>query len=75
MTKIINAVYGPANSDGDASFYGRIGHNGVTRIERREENLGTYGIVWFDVFKGEHLDASFNALAVADVYYSDEADK
>lgn len=71
MIQIIKAVYGPANNEGDASFYARVGTVGVTRIEQREQNLGTYGIVWFDVFKGEHLDASFNALAVVDVYYKE----
>jgi hypothetical protein len=71
MKQIIRAVYGPANNEGDASLYARLGDLGVTRIERREENLGTYAIVWFDVFKGDHLDASFNALAVAGVYYEE----
>lgn len=49
----------------------------VTRIERREENLGTYGIVWYDIFctnnEGEeHLVASFNAQQVEVVTYFTE---
>lgn len=47
-----------------------IGHEGITRIERREENLGTYGIVWFDAFKGDTLAASMNAAFVASVAYA-----
>lgn len=43
----------------------------ITRIERREENLGTYGIVWFDVFAGDILLASMNALATSEICYDD----
>lgn len=50
-----------------------VGHGGVTRIEAREQNLGEYGIQWFDVFKGDHLTASMNARFVATVAYADEA--
>ena len=41
----------------------------VTRIEMRLENLGSYGITWFDIFAGETLIASMNAMAVASVEY------
>jgi hypothetical protein len=59
--------------EGEYPDYIRIGNKGVTRIERREENLGSYGIVWFDVFKGqaEVRSASYNALDVASVEYGD----
>jgi hypothetical protein len=67
--QIINAVYSSTNDEGVTGFYAKVGQDGVTRIERRLENLGDYGITWFDVFKGEHMFASFNARAVADVYY------
>jgi hypothetical protein len=73
--QIIIAVYGLVNRDGDASFYARVGYNGITSITRRVENLGDYDIVWFDAFKGEHIFASFNARAVADIYYADEVTK
>ena len=46
----------------------------ITRIERREENLGTYGVVWFDVFVGDDLRASMNALLVAEISYSAKAE-
>lgn len=54
----------------------------VSKIERREENLGTYGIVWYDVFCSppdeagftdtEVLVASFNAAQVTVVTYFTE---
>jgi hypothetical protein len=47
----------------------------VTAIERREENLGQYGIVWFDVFAGDRMIFSMNALHVAMVDYLDETSK
>jgi hypothetical protein len=68
MTQIIKEIYGPISNEG-VSFGARVGMLGVTRIERREENLGTYSIIWLDVFTGDHLDASFNALAVAEINY------
>lgn len=43
----------------------------VTRIERREENLGTYGLVWFDVYDGDRVACSMQATAVAEVYYQE----
>lgn len=51
-----------------------VGHRGsatpeVTRIEMRLENLGSYGITWFDVFAGETLIASMNAIGVVSVEY------
>lgn len=41
----------------------------VTRIECREQNLGTYGLVWFDVYDGDRLATSMQASAVAEVHY------
>lgn len=43
----------------------------ITRINLREENLGSYGIAWFDVFAGDVLLASMNALATSEIYYDD----
>jgi hypothetical protein len=51
-------------------FAGPIKHT-ITRIETHEQNLGTYGILWFDIFDGDELLASMNALAVAEVHYAD----
>ena len=42
---------------------------GVTRIEVEEQNLGTYGISWFVVFKGDEEAHRMNALHVATVSY------
>ena len=47
-----------------------VGFEGVTRIERREENLGTYGIVWFDAFADDRLVASMNAIFLSEVEYN-----
>lgn len=46
--------------------------NGVTRIEPREQNLGEYGIQWFDIFKGDMIYASMNAMHVAHIIYEEE---
>lgn len=48
-----------------------VGYDGVTRIERREENYGDHGLSWFDAFKGDHLHKSFNARAIAAVHYQE----
>jgi hypothetical protein len=51
-------------------FPGPVKHT-ITRIDRREQNMGTYGILWFDVFDGDTLLASMNAMAVSEVQYAD----
>jgi hypothetical protein len=51
-------------------FPGPVKHT-ITRIDRREQNMGTYGILWFDVFDGDALLASMNAMAVSEVQYDD----
>jgi hypothetical protein len=72
MTKIIMGVYGPEPMrEGENPSCEFVEYSGVTRIERREENLGDYRIVWFDVFKGEHLAQSYNALHVSEVIYEE----
>ena len=66
----IEAVWGPEPlRDGEYPAGARVGFDGVTRIERRDEDLGEYGIVWLDVFKDGILSASFNALHIAAVHY------
>lgn len=46
----------------------------VEKIVPREQNLGTYGILWFDVYEVGVADpiVSMNATAVAEVYYEQE---
>lgn len=41
----------------------------VTRIVRRDECLGSYDIVWFDVFIGDKMISSVNAQYVQEVVY------
>lgn len=66
----INAVWlEEPRAEGAVGDGARVGFEGVTRIERREDNMGTYGIAWFDVFKGDVLFKSFNALCVAAIHY------
>lgn len=75
--QIISGVYGPEPAHGgyqgvmfivgkEHEFSGP-----VTSIVEREQNLGTYGIQWYDVWCGEHRVASLNAAHVAEVRYSD----
>ena len=51
----------------------------VSRIVKREENKGTYGITWYDVYVlgaetgKEYWHCSFNALRVEEVRYFDES--
>lgn len=73
MSNTIVGIWGaePMRDQEDPEHH-LVGRADVTRIERREENLGTYGIVWFDVFKGEALAWSMNASFVASIQY-DEA--
>jgi len=58
--------------EGEVPEYYMVESHTVTRIEPREQNFGSYGILWFDVFKGDTLIASMNAMHVASVTYSIE---
>lgn len=50
-----------------------VGHDGITSIDEDHENLGSYGITWFVVKRGDHVVAKMNALYVALVgYYTTE---
>lgn len=70
MPKSIRAVWGPWPSCPDEDPTGAaVGISGVTKIERREENLGTYGIVWFDVYVGNEVLRSLNALHIEQIEY------
>lgn len=61
-TKII----GITGADVDLAWVGR---NGVTEIVTREQNLGEYGILWFDVYKSHGKYASYNGRYIASVSY------
>lgn len=58
--------------DGEYPEVYLVGSALVTRIEVREQNMGTYGIMWFDVYGGETLIASMNAAHVVSVTYFPE---
>ena len=55
--------------EGEYPTYASVGSDQVTRIEYVDENLGTYGIGWFMVYKGDFLALKINALAVEVVTY------
>jgi hypothetical protein len=46
-----------------------------TKIERREEQFGDHGLLWFDVYAGDRLAVSMLGRAVGEVHYAldDEA--
>ena len=71
MTKIITVVLGQDHA-GDPVFSARVGFKGVTSIEKGEENLGTYGIVWYEVYEGSRHSRSYNAQFVAEVHYEEK---
>lgn len=72
--KKIKGVYGvEPRRDGELPDCYVVGYGGITNIIEREQNLGTYGIAWFDVFKGDDLVASQNAAHVSSVTYDEAA--
>lgn len=71
--KVIKGVFGAEpRREGEYPDCYIVGHSGVTLIVEREQNLGSYGILWFDVFKGDHLSVSMNAVHVSNITYTDE---
>jgi len=72
--KKIKGVYGvEPRRDGELPDMYVVGYGGITTIAEREQNLGTYGIVWFDVFKGDVMITSMNAIHVSSVTYDEAA--
>lgn len=68
--RIITGIWGAEPMrEGEYPDSHMVGYSDVTRIVRREEGLGTYAIIWFDVFKGEELAWSLNASFVSSVRY------
>lgn len=57
--------------DGEYPVCWAVGYDGVTRIEETTENLGTYGITWFEIFKEDKKIAKLNALHTEQVKYQD----
>lgn len=51
-------------------YDGRYREKLCERITFREDNYGTHGVGWFDVWSGGEVVRSLNACAVAEVYYA-----
>ena len=69
MEQKIKNICGAENQRGEEPDFYAVGYSGVTSIERAEENLGTYGIVWLRVMAGEVEIARMNALHVARIVF------
>lgn len=64
----INRIDGPEpHREGEYGWSYVVGYDGITSIEEHTENLGSYGITWFIVKRGEDAIAKMNALHVAHV--------
>jgi hypothetical protein len=75
----ISAIYGfEPMREGEYPTCALVGHGHgqgperpiVTRIAYREQNLGQYGIGWYDVFAGDVCLFSLQARAVAEIHYA-----
>jgi hypothetical protein len=56
--------------DGEYPVIYALGFDGVVLIEEEQENLGTYGIIWFKAYKDDGtLVGKMNAAYVANVDY------
>lgn len=66
----IKSVIGPEPlRDQEAPGVFQVGYNGVTRIDEYEQNLGTYSIIWYEVYGEKGRLAKLNALHMAAVEY------
>lgn len=71
----IKGIFGQEpRRDGEYPEGATVGYDGVTQIVEHLENMGSYGILWFTVFKGDHLSKKLNASHVSQVIYFDESD-
>lgn len=43
----------------------------VTKIERREDNFGDHGLLWYDVYDGDRVAVSMQGRAVAEVHHGE----
>lgn len=73
-TTKIKSVWLPEPADPQMLQEGaEVGVGTVTRIVRREENMGDHTVAWYDVWAGaKTLVKSFNARYVVAVYYYEE---
>ena len=73
MMAKIKAVYGEEpHREGEYPHAYTVGFDGVASIDRIEENLGEYGLVWFHVYREGRLIGQLNARHVAAVLYFDQ---
>lgn len=64
----IKSIYGPEPlRSGEWPVGHVVGFDGVTHIDEKDENLGTYGIHWFCVWAGDQEICRLNAVHVAQV--------
>lgn len=70
----IRAIYGAEpQREGEYSRCWMVGFDAVTKIERREDNFGDHGLLWFDVYEGDRLVASMSGRHVAEIIYGEDA--
>lgn len=70
--RIIRAIYGPEPlRDQEFPRCWMVGSDAVTRIEKREDNYGDHGLLWFDVYEGDRLVASMSGRHVAEIIYGE----
>jgi hypothetical protein len=62
------AGHEPRRDNEHPTFF-KVGDDGVTAIRYSERNMGTYGVGFFQVWKGDVLFHEMNITAVADVRY------
>lgn len=60
----------PTNGDDPLCWW--VGKEGVTAIKHRQENFGTYGVDFFDVYRGDNVIASITLMSVATILYEEE---
>lgn len=71
--KKIKSIYGPEPCrSGEYPDCYMVGYGGVTHIAQRAHDLGTYHVVWFDIFSGNAVIASMNSVHVAIIHYEKE---
>jgi len=69
----IKSIHGTEpRRDGEYPDGAFVGYDGVTKIDELQENLGTYGITWFMIYKGDHIFKKMNAIHAASVVYFEE---
>jgi hypothetical protein len=77
----VRALIGPEpHREGEYPFFAKVGtalkvgDPLVEQITYREQNMGTYGIGWFDVHAGGQVVTSVAAMAVAEIQYFPEGE-